>query len=170
MKSENIQKGVCLKKDFKAKIFEWEDIMKIIHILLLIVSLAMGAVYINCSTQKDEDSMPCMCFQNDSSSSVSGIRYRVSGSSVWIPKYFDTTQYSGDGFDCSEGEFDTEIDEGTYDFQIIGGSTQTWLSVPYDGGNVGFVAASTLANSLYGSVDNNCNPDGTIYSAVSNGP
>jgi len=142
-------------------------LLKITGGLLLIAGLISGCLF---GSDDDGDSKPCMCFQNDSGYTIAGIRYRKSGSTTWIPKYFDESVSSYDGFDCDDGKFDSDMldDDEYYDFQIFSSGdyyTATWENVPYEGGNIGFVAASTTSSSLYGEVDSGCDPKGDIYYA-----
>jgi len=137
--------------------------------LLLTAGLITGCLF---GSDDDGDSKPCMCFQNDSNYTIAGIRYRKSGSTTWIPEYFDDSVSSGEGFDCDDGKFDSDMldDDEYYDFQIFssgGYYTVTWEDVPYKGGNIGFVASSTTEYSVYGAVDSDCDPKGDIYYADS---
>ena len=135
--------------------------------LLLAAGLVTGCLF---GSDDDGDSKPCMCFQNDSGYTISGIRYRKTGSDVWIPHYFENSVTNFDGFDCDEGKFDSDMldKDENYDFQLFTYGDYykaTWLNVPYEGGNIGFVAASTTSGSLYGEVDSGCDPKGEIYYA-----
>lgn len=139
---------------------------------ILFLCLITAGVIISCFSEddKDEDSMPCLCFKNNSSTVISGIRYRLSGTDSWTPIVFDeNVSTGGDGFDCSEGTFKKEIEEGTYDFEIRDYSNSStvrgWTDVPYDGGNIGFLVTSTTSGSMYGAVDKECSSEGTAYYA-----
>lgn len=141
-------------------------LLKITGGLLLVAALITGCLF---GSDDDGDSKPCMCFRNESGSTIVGIRYRKSDSGTWITKYFDEAVSSYDGFDCEDGKFDSDMldDDENYDFQVFAsvGYTRTWEDVPYEGGNIGFVAAATTVSSIYGEVDSGCDPKGNTYSA-----
>jgi len=131
----------------------------------MVIFISAIGLFSSCNNTND-DSNPCVCFRNDSSTAISGIKYRLSGTVSWTYSYFEETQYGGDGFDCSEGEMDTQLDDGTYDFQLIksGGSDYwIWYSVNYTGGNLGFLVSNTAGASLCAAVDDNCDQKGSVY-------
>ncbi|MGL4370456.1 MAG: hypothetical protein ACRCUT_12415 [Spirochaetota bacterium] len=140
---------------------------RIAVILFFLASMALIPGLFVCSWEKPE-SDPCMCFRNDSSSAITGLRFKETGSTEWVYSYFDSVQYSGYGFDCSEGTFDMDVDSGTYDFEMMasGGSTfRGWTAVPYDGENIGFLITNYTGTTVYGSVNDDCEQTGTAYYA-----
>jgi hypothetical protein len=138
--------------------------------VFLISGLVITCFVTSCflSDDEKEDSLPCMCFQNNSGTTAVSIRYRVAGSSSWTNIIFDDAVYgSGDGFDCAEGTFKAAVAAGTYDFEIRSSvdTIRGWSSVPYNGGNIGFLVTSSTGTSIYGAVDGNCQQAGLAYYA-----
>ena len=128
--------------------------------------IMLSGLFTGCG-DSGSDSLPCMCFLNNSSNAATGLRYRISGTTSWTYSAFDETVYSGDGFDCSEGTFDVAVAAGTYDFEILysSGTIRGWTSVSYDGGNIGFWVTDLTSTSVYGAVGESCNQSGTAYNA-----
>lgn len=143
--------------------------MKRKEAFIIFLFLLTGGLIFSCINKDDKDEMPCLCFKNNSSSYVSGVRYRLTGTTAWTYSIFDeNVSTGGDGFSCEEGTFDIKIPAGSYDFEVLNTSSSSlrgWEDVPYDGGNIGFLVTNSTSGSLYGSVDSNCNQTGTAYSA-----
>lgn len=143
--------------------------MKRKSVLMLVLFLSAAGLFSGCvNKDSDDDTLPCLCFRNDSGESVSGIRYRITGTTGWTTSIFDDDLSSGNGYDCSEGRFRTAVAAGTYDFEILNSSNEAirgWDGVPYNGGSVGFWVTTLASSSMYGAVDGNCGQAGTAYYA-----
>lgn len=142
-------------------------------IVIAVLSIVTGVIVAGCFFSDDDDpenvgALPCMCLINYSSTGITGLRYRVSGTSTWITRDFGITIVTNGGIDCPNGTFASALPAGTYDFEFYssgGGTVRGWTSDPYAGGNIGFQVTDNTGTSVYTPVDNNCNSIGNTYYA-----